>query len=182
MPVTTRLDSSVRRMRQLLLLVLATILGSTLVLAAAAPAQAASGYTITGVVTGPDATGRFTIDVGQPGEYTLYANCQSGTACATAYADQYFDKANGNGDAKPVVVSTTTVVTTNMRLPRWATVKGKVTDGAGAPVAGITVATSPLPVTVSTAPRPMPRATPSPRPCPAGCSQRPPGVGEHVDG
>lgn len=170
----TILDSPVRRVRQLLVLVLATILGSTLTLAAAGPAQAASGYTITGVVTGLDATGtvvpladtylyaepvdwndprniygtvdaagRFSIDVGEPGEYTLYANCRSGTACATAYADQYFDKANGHGDAKPVVVSTTTAVTANMRLPRWATVKGKVTDEAGAPIAGITVATSP---------------------------------------
>lgn len=166
--------SPARRVRQLFVLVLATILGSTFALAAAAPAQAASGYTITGVVTGlnatgtvvpltdtylyaepvdwadprniygtVDAAGRFSIDVGEPGEYTLYANCQSGTACAAAYADQYYDQANGHGDAKTIVVNTTTAVTANMRLPRWATVKGKVTDEAGAPLAGLTVETSP---------------------------------------
>lgn len=167
-------DSPVRRVRQLFGLMLATILGSTLALAAAAPAQAASGYTITGVVTGldtagnvvpladaylyaepvdwndprniygtVDAAGRFSIDVGEPGEYTLYANCRPGTACATAYADQYFDKANGHGAAKAIVVNSTTPVTANMRLPRFASVTGKVTDEAGAPIAGITVETSP---------------------------------------
>ena len=167
-------DAPVRRGRQLAVLLLTAVLGFTIALASAAPAQAASGYTITGVVTGlsttgtvvpltdvylyaepvdwedprniygtVDSAGRFTIDVGEPGEYTLYANCQSGTACATAYADQYYDQANGHGAAKAIVVNTTTPVTANMRLPRWASVTGKVTDEAGTPIAGITVETSP---------------------------------------
>ncbi|MEO7269258.1 MAG: carboxypeptidase regulatory-like domain-containing protein, partial [Knoellia sp.] len=161
-------------MRQVAVLLVTAVLGFTLALASAAPAQAASGYTITGVVTGLDATGtsvpladayfyaepvdwndnrniyghadaagRFTIDVGEPGDYTLYANCSSGTACAETYAPQYYDQANGHGDAKTIVVSTTTPVTANMRLPRWATVKGKVTSDAGAPIVGITVETAP---------------------------------------
>ncbi|WP_353951886.1 carboxypeptidase regulatory-like domain-containing protein [Knoellia sp. S7-12] len=164
-------DSPVRRLRQLLVLVLATILGFTLALAGAAPAQAASGYTITGVVTGldatgkavpmgdaylyaqpvdwndsrdhfggTDATGRFTIDVTKAGEYTLYAACQS--TCAETYGMQYYDQANGRGAAKTITVSTTTPVTANIRLPRLATVKGRVTDTAGAAIPGITVSSS----------------------------------------
>ncbi|MFC7490547.1 MULTISPECIES: carboxypeptidase regulatory-like domain-containing protein [unclassified Knoellia] len=184
MSSTVLADSPVRRMRRLVVLVLATVLGATLALAAATPAQAATGqaqtqaasdYAITGVVTGldaagravpladaylyaepvdwadprnhygtTDAAGRFTIDVTEPGEYTLYANCHSGTACSNTYASQYYDQANGHGAAQTIVVSTTTPVTANIRLLRWATVTGKVTGPAGAPIAGITVESSPI--------------------------------------
>ncbi|EAP97936.1 hypothetical protein JNB_13268 [Janibacter sp. HTCC2649] len=161
------------RVRRLAVLLLTAIFGLTFAVAAATPAQAASGYTITGVVTGldaagnpvpiadaylyaepvdwadnrniygeADATGRFTIDVGEPGEYTLWANCQT-TACSDVYGDQYYDQANGHGDAKTIVVSTTTPVTANMRMPRWATVKGKVTDTAGVAIPGITIESAP---------------------------------------
>ena len=162
-------------MRRLLVLLLATVVGVTLGLASAVPAQAASAYSITGVVTGrdasgavvplddvylyaqpvdwqddrdhygtADASGRFTIDVTQPGDYTLYASCHSGTPCADTYATQYYDQANGHGDAKAVVVSATApTATANIRLPRYATVKGKVTSDAGAAIAGITVESAP---------------------------------------
>ncbi len=46
-----------RRVRRFAVLLLTAILGLTFALAAATPAQAASGYTITGVVTGLDAAG-----------------------------------------------------------------------------------------------------------------------------
>ena len=160
--------------RQLVVVALTAVLGIVLGLAAATPAHAASGYTITGVVTGrdasgalvplddvylyaqpvdwqddrdhygtADASGRFTIDVTQPGDYTLYANCHSGTACADTYAAQYYDQAAGHGDAKTIVVSTTTPVTANIRLPRFATVKGRVTSTSGAAIPGITVESVP---------------------------------------
>ncbi|MFW5473106.1 carboxypeptidase regulatory-like domain-containing protein [Knoellia sp. CPCC 206450] len=160
--------------RRLVVVALTAVLGIVLGLAAAPPAQAASGYTITGVVTGrdasgalvplddvylyaqpvdwqddrdhygtADASGRFTIDVTQPGDYTLYASCHSGTACADTYATQYYDQAAGHGDAKTIVVSTTTPVTANIRLPRFATVTGKVTSTSGAAIPGIRVESVP---------------------------------------
>ena len=174
--------------RRLLVLALTAVVGVVLGLASAAPAQAApalaapaqavaaaSGYTITGVVTGRDASGasvplpdaylyaqpvdwnddrdifgeadangRFSIDVGTPGEYTLYANCLPSTPCADTHASQYYDMAPGLGEAKKIVVSATTpTVTANIRLPRYATVKGKVTSDAGAAIAGITVESVP---------------------------------------
>ena len=52
--------------------------------------------------------------------------------------------APGLGEAKTIVVSATTpTVTANVRLPRYATVKGKVTSDAGTPIAGITVESVP---------------------------------------
>lgn len=162
-------------MRRLLVLLLTTVVGVTLGLASAAPAQAASVYTISGTITGrdangalvpladaylyaqpvdwednrniygdADANGRFSIDVGTAGDYTLYAECLPSTPCAGTHAMQYYDQANGHGDAKTIVLSTgTPTATANIRLPRFATVKGKVTSTAGAPLAGITVESAP---------------------------------------
>ncbi|MDT0212540.1 carboxypeptidase regulatory-like domain-containing protein [Rothia sp. ARF10] len=161
--------------RRLVVVALTSVLGIVLGLAAATPAHAASGYTITGVVTGrdaggalvplddvylyaqpvdwqddrdhygtADASGRFSIDVTKPGDYTLYANCHAGTACADTYATQYYDQAAGHGDAKTIIVSTTTpTATADIRLPRFATVKGRVTSDAGAAIPGITVESVP---------------------------------------
>lgn len=85
-----------------------------------------------------DASGRFTADVGQPGEYTLYGSCDQDTTCDATYAPQYYNGANHRGDATTITVGTSTV-TANVRLPRFATVKGKVTTDAGVALAGINV-------------------------------------------
>lgn len=160
----------VRRMRRFLVLVLAAILGCAAAVSTSSTAQAASGYTVTGVITGLDlagsvvpvsgatvqvlnanlgtgsyfgqtgADGRFTVDVTQPATYKVSAACYFPARChLLGHADQFFERANSFEDAKPVVVSTTTPVGVNIHLPRWASFKGKVTDGAGVPIPGIEV-------------------------------------------
>ncbi|MGO4600116.1 carboxypeptidase regulatory-like domain-containing protein [Terrabacter sp. 2RAF25] len=158
-----------RAARRLLTALTATTVALGL-LPLAAPSADAATYTITGRVTGLDATGAvvgvgdaglwiydatyqdagsvtfssdgtYSATFASPGPYRIEAGCWGTMTCASQWGIEWYADKGSFDDATPVTAGVTPAVA-NIRLDRRSTIKGTVKNTAGQPLSGFSVAAS----------------------------------------